>query len=548
MNGRCKLIFETRLYHIMTSRRKSHTTGLLIGLAMFAFFATSCEQPSWCDEDISQPKVLENKPSDFLQNDIIYRVSFDAKNPRPDIGELEVKKTGNNLEYAPGIMGQALVLSGRPTPSVEYQPARPLFRDSGSISFWVMPQTWIARSAAKARGIIVFLRAAIAGGAMIIERQGFSANPKRMDCLLILLNKVTEGTPLAVADATEQWKNGTWHLVVINWDEKGFEVSVDGKELKRTNYPRALATSDFTGQEQFAVGGYANADTPEQTLLDEITVFKRPLSLLEIRKVYKTGSANITSDALLARETPTEPAAALPVASPGASWNMNVIKTEARLPFITRAEAPKIDGVIGEEEWGGALKQFGGYKNDFYLEQRECAYYLSSDGEKIYIAIRSELPPTKKLLAVNPPLGDQDVPQACNDDSVEIWVMPDKNAGGDMFAAIINSLGAVYDFAYDSQSKKMKESWQSKVEFAGKMVGDEWHAEIAIPASSLGRAAIEENLPYGIHIVRNFKRPGMQANWTPNIGAFNNPDNMGAVTWDNKAPLVRFVSALSADK
>lgn len=521
---------------------KIHLARLLIVLSVFALCTAFLH-----GENITRQDTLKNDSVAFLKKDIVFHVSFDSKTPMADIGELEVKKAKSNLEYVPGLMGQAILISGQSTAAAEYQPSQPLFQDSGSICFWVMPQSWIQKGTADSRGYIVFLRATVGGGAMIVERQGFSTNTKRMDYLLILLNKVTEGTPLAVADTTEKWENGIWHLVVINWDEKGFEASIDGRELKRTNYTRPLAKSDFTGQEQFTVG-YGDADSPEKTLLDEITVFKRPLTLLEIRKVYKTGLANIASAVPPFQETKKETAATPPTARPGASWNTNVVKTEARLPFITQSEVPKIDGMIVEEEWAGALKEIGGYKNAFDLEPRECTYYLASDGKKIYIAIRSELPPTKQLIANNPPQGAKDVPHVGNDDSVEVWLMPDKKAGRTMYAVIANSLGAIYDFTCDPQSKKINESWQSKAEFASKIVGNEWHAEIAIPASSLGRTAIEENLPCGIHIVRNFNMPKQQTNWTPFIGAFNNPDTMGTVTWDNKAPLIRCVSALNADK
>jgi hypothetical protein len=520
---------------------KTCSIKLLFGLSVFILCMILLH-----GENITRQENLKNDSVAFLKNDIAFHVSFDSKNPGPDMGELEVKKVKSNLEYAPGLSGQAILISGQPTAAAEYQPPHPLFQGTGSICFWVMPQSWIQRGTSDSRSYIVFLRATVGNGSLIIERQGFSTNPKRMDYLLILLNKAMEGTPLAVADATEKWEDGTWHLVVINWDEKGFDASIDGRDLKRTNYSRPLAKSDFTGQEKFTVG-YGEADSTEKTLLDEITVFKRPLTQVEIRKIYKTGLANIASDTPTLQETKKKNEPSSP-ASPGTSWNTKVIKTEARIPFITPAEVPKIDGSIGEDEWAAALKEIGGYKNAFDLEPRECSYHIASDGKKIYIAIRSELPPTKQLIANNQPQGDKDIPQVCNDDSVEVWLMPDKNAGHTMYAVIANSLGAVYDFTCDPQSKKMDASWRSKAEFTSKIVGNEWHAEIAIPASSLGRAVVEENLPYGIHIVRNFKRPAMQANWTPNIGAFNNPDNMGTVTWDKKAPLVRFTSALSADK
>ncbi len=524
--------------------RTIHLPAFLIGMLLLATGPLALRGASF-----DRQGLLGNDAIAFLREDIVWHVSFDSQNPRSDIGDLAVIKTKGDLAYAPGLVGQALVISGKPQAAVEYEPVQPIFQGAGAICFWVMPQSWIQKGFAESRGIIVLLHAMIGGGALIVERQGFAANPKRTDYLLVLLNKVTEGTPLAVADTTEAWENGVWHLVVINWNEKGLETSVDGKALKRTAYPRPLVTRDFAGHERFTLGCNA-ADAAEITLLDEITVFKRPLEQNEIRKVYKTGSAKIIAPVPPARETKNSAAAISPSAGPGASWNTEILRTEARLPFINSVEAPKIDGVIGEDEWGGALKEFGGYRNTVDLEQRECVYYLASDGDKIYVAVRSELPPTKTLLSFNQPQGDKDVAPlaSLNDDSVEIWLMPDKRAGGKMFALLFNYPGAVYDFSYDPQSKRMDAAWRSKAEYAGKIVGNEWQAEISVPASSLGRAAVAENMSYGIHIVRNFKRPGLQANWTPLTGAFTNPENMGVVTWDNKAPLVRFVSALSADK
>lgn len=492
-----------------------------------------------------------------LKNDIRSFIAFDDETPKDIFERIEIKKQRDDLTYSQGVSGKAMVIVPKETASAEYLSDQPLMKGSGSLACWIKPVKWVKREEADSRGYIVFFRVSIGGGAFIIQRQGFQKNPNRMDYLLLMLNRVTEGTPLAVGDVTDKWEDETWYFLVMNWNTLGFSYSINGKELKTLKYPRELTENDFGSSEPFTIGaGGGGTDLNELTLIDEITVFSRELNQTEIRRLYssglersennadtgskKTGSINekiIDSD--------TTASATLPIASIG--WTTNFIPVEITAPFMRAPNIPVIDGVFKEDEWKSASRQYGAYAHEHTLESREVIHYIGSDGKKIFIAVRSELPPDKTLTANHQPQKGKDVPEAFNDDSLELWFMPDVKKNSKMYAIIFNKNGAVYDFIYDTAAKKVDTAWSSEIEYKGSETGAQWQAELSIPARVFGTPAVSEQVPWGVRIVRNFKRPPVQADWTPFFGAFNKPDSMGIVTWDSAAPLIRFDSLLSKD-
>ena len=112
------------------------------------------------------------------------------------------------------------------------------------------------------------------------------------------------------------------------------------------------------------------------------------------------------------------------------------------------AEAPVVDGRIGEDgEWAGAVRMIGMIRvGQTALTHRRVVSWLLCDGERVYVAFKSELPPDGGLAATLQPAADgADVP-TIKDDCVEVWFdpRPDDAAHG-MVQALINPNGAVYD-------------------------------------------------------------------------------------------------------
>ena len=79
---------------------------------------------------------------------------------------------------------------------------------------------------------------------------------------------------------TEKWPPGKWRLVVANWNWPSMSLSVDGGEFSPLTV-RQSPTADLFGS--IVVG----ASGGEKTLLDELTIYRRPLSLQEAKRLYE---------------------------------------------------------------------------------------------------------------------------------------------------------------------------------------------------------------------------------------------------------------------
>ncbi|PIY39118.1 MAG: hypothetical protein COZ05_19685 [Armatimonadetes bacterium CG_4_10_14_3_um_filter_59_10] len=79
-----------------------------------------------------------------------------------------------------------------------------------------------------------------------------------------------------------EWKDGEWHHVAITWRGTKWEALVDGKVHTGTTLARPLKREDLT--QMFSV--YGNA------LIDEFTIYRRPLSGEEIERLNALGKVS----------------------------------------------------------------------------------------------------------------------------------------------------------------------------------------------------------------------------------------------------------------
>ena len=90
-------------------------------------------------------------------------------------------------------------------------------------------------------------------------------------------------------------------------------------------------------------------------------------------------------------------AAAVPAWADHKPVTPNADVPQARLPLAT--VPPVVDGVITEAEWTGAVRNAGLVTlRGGTLTPREGAFWLACDGTRLYIAVRSELPPDGQVL------------------------------------------------------------------------------------------------------------------------------------------------------
>lgn len=218
--------------------------------------------------------------------------------------------------------------------------------------------------------------------------------------------------------------------------------------------------------------------------------------------------------------------------------SLSVSALESAIPEITvplKDKAPTMDGVIEPEEWRGTARVIGFMRGGMHMENREAIFHVGCNGKTLFLAVRTELPPTGDLVARSKPAGNADRP-AYRDDSLEFWIDPHKTrTEGDRryFQIVVNSVGALYDVAFDpaNEQQRANTTWRVDWETGSSLHDGWWDFECAIPLASIGASPADLKHPWGLRIGRNWQRPGPQTSWEPRSYAFDDQSSMPVVHW-----------------
>jgi hypothetical protein len=210
---------------------------------------------------------------------VTFQLTFDGGTLTPDLaaGESKVSPQGTP-RFAPGLKGQALVAGGAEGSGAGIYPrgANAPLETQGAIALWVCPVHWTHVQG----GNTVFVMTT--NSSFYIQRQGpwiEGVTLKRAEGLQVLmLSKVTGNRCLMYG--TKDWPAGQWRLVVANWSWPTMSVSLDGGEFQSATVRANPSAADFGGLVIGATGG-------EETLVDEVTIFRRPLRLEEVKALYE---------------------------------------------------------------------------------------------------------------------------------------------------------------------------------------------------------------------------------------------------------------------
>ena len=217
---------------------------------------------------------------------------------------------------------------------------------------------------------------------------------------------------------------------------------------------------------------------------------------------------------------------------------VNLREPVLRLP--PAQAAPSIDGEIGAQEWAGAWMMEGSVGHaDQALEQRPAWAYLTYDRENLYVAIKSATRPGGKLH-----IWEHDPDEAIlGMDGIEVWIAELYDPAQppiDRFQlwydpygtqwALIHRYGAGFNV-------------QEKLPVGTRIIGDEWHFELAFPwrLAGLKPGDIKDGKQVLVRPCRNWRYNGLYSTWGGE-GAFYLKDNMMRVILDSKAPVVRIPS------
>jgi len=237
----------------------------------------------------------------------------------------------------------------------------------------------------------------------------------------------------------------------------------------------------------------------------------------------------------------------------GSAWSghkpvlPNADVPQVRLP-LTKV-VPTLDGTIADDEWAGAVRNAGLMTlRGGNLTSREAAFWLACDGTRLYLAVRSELPPDGQVLNRAVPNPRQDVTAAFADDSLELVLDPKRGRReGDrrFYHIIVNGRLALFDRSIDPDNPRNPQdlAWRLEgMELKHSAHDGWWDVEAAIPLAALGVTAADFATPWGLRICRNWRRPGEQSQWEANAPSYEDQPSMPLVQWDAAAPVVQVLS------
>ena len=210
---------------------------------------------------------------------ITFYASFDAS-AAADLsnGNGAPRDPNFQAELKPGVFGQAF-LSGEKSVSYEADKNFDLSKP-GAMAVWISPYQWKRDLPDTPYMFIVNIQTQ--GRGLMLARMGNKANREAM--YLYVGGKdnfsVVNGSSL-------DWKDGEWHLLVINWRNGSVEFSLDGGELARKDAPEFEKAQGEPNA--VFVGSTGNAD--QKYLLDELMVLNRPLEADEIKELWKAAPA-----------------------------------------------------------------------------------------------------------------------------------------------------------------------------------------------------------------------------------------------------------------
>jgi hypothetical protein len=213
-----------------------------------------------------------------LMDWVTFQVTFDGGSLVPDMaaGNYKFTSSGTPL-FQPGIKGLALQAGGGSGMALYSGPGNLPLATRGALSVWLCPLEWTHVNG----GNTVFMMTG--NGTFYLERQGPGHDAQgvvtRNECLLGLIRNTGAGDGTVYAD-TASWPARQWRLIVVDWDWPILGISVNGEDFSTVTTVGKPKPEDFPN---FGVGSRDG----EKTLMDEFTLYRRPLTRAEAKAIYE---------------------------------------------------------------------------------------------------------------------------------------------------------------------------------------------------------------------------------------------------------------------
>jgi len=202
-----------------------------------------------------------------FRKDLIFLATFDGS-AEPAVAANPESYYADELHYSYGVSNMAVVPKGRGY--CRYPCEGNIDPKQGTIAMWVRPINWTGAEA----GAFVFF--ALEGkGRMILAKHYRTGGD-----LFFIIDR-TGGEGARVDHDIDAWLPGRWHHVAASWNPKEVALYCDGKLTARA----AKAAPAPTAVKDFYVGRTSSSKIGEAAL-DEVQIYKRPLSPEEVARLY----------------------------------------------------------------------------------------------------------------------------------------------------------------------------------------------------------------------------------------------------------------------
>lgn len=196
----------------------------------------------------------------------------------------------------PGLYGQAL-RSGRMAVRYEARGNIDLSR-GGALALWISAYHW--NRLEKHVPYVFFLQVNDHGRNLLLGRMGVRQNNEALEMYMAAGKKHL----CLVPGNTLGWTTGQWHLLVVDWTAGSVAVSLDGQVWNKISAAWLEQARGPAGSLQ--VGEPYNS-VKQRFLLDELLVLNRPLTMNEVRWLYRRGRRQMRRTPAAAMDRPGPP-------------------------------------------------------------------------------------------------------------------------------------------------------------------------------------------------------------------------------------------------
>lgn len=423
------------------------------------------------------PVFAEEAPEPGL----LFHTTFDSYNVTADFSKGNPKSTSFKnpdlqLRMFPGIKGEGNSLRLQNEFCAWRMPGN-FNTAQGTVSVWVSPQTWKVTE----KKYQIFFEAKQNDFRLILYKY---SDPPYLTAYL-QSGKKNYAVNARALDA--DWTTGRWHNLTAVWNKDELKLYVDGRLPARYSPPGVMPaypdmkfgkSPDFPPPAEngfIALGNLFNGfrvDKKDATALDELKIYDRCLSPLEIRTEYE-------------KYFPS-------------GFGLTAIPPVMTIPKT--ADAPVVDGTINEDEWKNAVKVplLKAYRTENHLAPSKTWLRMKTDDRNLYLGFSTDLKNTRRNFTRN----DQNI---YNDDIFEFFM---EDAQKQELWFCVNGNGALFD------AKNGDRSWNSGAVSKAKINETQgWSAELAIPLSALGNPKAGESRHANFWTLNFAKMPHCYWSW-----------------------------------